>query len=188
MLQLFSKFKQCFVQGSQATQAHTFIYLGMKPKSNQFWNESQLIFSSAMTGHDFQLQNKHRLGLQIIPSSGMFVCKVKTYMLVPFYRSCVPSLVQHRRMKHSAICSMKKPLKNTCAFALSARDLLWSDEAKEKGQTYCLSISLCSRAQKSNCALKALHCGVWWRCSTETQRGNMKWRLISCMKDWEDFL
>lgn len=72
MLQLFSKFKQCFVQGNQATQAHTFIYLGMKPKSNQFWNGSQL--TSVMTGHDFQLQSKHRLGLQIIPSSETFVC------------------------------------------------------------------------------------------------------------------
>lgn len=72
MLQLFSTFKQCFVQGNQATQAHTFIYLGMKPKSNQFWNGSQL--TSVMTGHDFQLQSKHRLGLQIIPSSETFVC------------------------------------------------------------------------------------------------------------------
>lgn len=179
MLQLFSNFEQCFVRGGQATQAHTFIYLGMKPVLE--W------ISVKWRGMIFSFR-VNRLGSQIIPSSETFVCKVKTHMLVPSYRLCVPSLVQHRRMKHSAICSMKKPLKNTCAFALSARDLLWSDEAEEKGQTYCLSISLCSRAQKKHCALRALHCGVWWHWSTETQRGKMKWRLISCMRDWEDFL
>lgn len=118
----------------------------------------------------------------------MFVCKVKIHMLVPVYSLCVPSLcVRHRRMKHSAICSMKNPLKNTCAAALSSQDLLWSDEAKEKGQTYCLSTLLCSRAQKSNCVLRALHCGDWWCWSTETKRGKRKWRLLWCMWDCRDF-
>lgn len=93
-------------------------------------------------------------------------------MSAPVCSLYVLPLVQHRRVKRSTIWSMKNPLKNTCADALSAPDLLWSDEARwGKGRpwTYCLSTSLCSTAQKKQ--LRALHCRVWWCWSTETKEG-----------------
>lgn len=75
-----------------------------------------------------------------------------TYTLELLPRLRVPPLVRHRGIKGVAICSVEKPLKNTCADALSGRDLLWSNEAEDKGQTYCLSTSLCSGAGKKKAA------------------------------------
>lgn len=93
-------------------------------------------------------------------------------------------------MKHGAMCSRKKPLKNTCAAALSARDLLWCDEAEERRAGHghiVLAPRFVPELKKkaSNCTLRALDCGVWWCCSTETERGKRKSRLTSYVSDWE---
>lgn len=62
--------------------------------------------------------------------------QVKVHMLMLIYSLyAYYHLYSAGRLNRGAICSMKKPLKNTCAAALGAQALLWSNEAEERGQT-----------------------------------------------------
>lgn len=77
----------------------------MKPKTNQFWNETLQTFSSAMI----------RSSGASVARSEALTSEVNKQTLRPFFPHGVSHLVT---------CSVRTPLKNTCAFALSAQNLL----------------------------------------------------------------
>ncbi len=103
-----------------------------------------------------------------------WVCEVKIH--VSFQLVCTIACTATGGWNRAPYAAWRSLLRTPVPLHLAPR--IYCDpmrpRTKGRARTYCLSTSLCSRAQKSNRTLRALHRGVWWRRITETKKGKRK--------------
>lgn len=102
------------------------------------------------------------------------VCKVKIHVSLQLV--CTITCTATGGWNRAPCAAWRSLLRTPVPLHLAPRIYCDPMRPRRKGmpRTYCLSTSLCSRAQKSNCTLGALHCSVWWYRSTETKKGKRK--------------
>lgn len=124
-----------------------------------------------MTRHDLEFHSGYRSGQQMNHQQGVCVLCKNTYVSANLQLVCSITCTAQGGWNTTPYAAWRSLLRTPVLLHLAPR--LYCDLMRlgreGRPRTYCLSTSLCSRAQKSNCTLRALHCGVCWCWSTETE-------------------